>query len=145
MILFNNFAGNVIDHKRDEEGHWLMVIVECCEQKLLLINVYAYNNRSLNRNMMTTLSKLIKQWRTAYSTDQVIGGDFNLAPNSWLDRQPPRWNQPEYDSILCDYSMSTDLLDYWRMTNPNMKKYTWFSPTNNRLCSRLDYCLVFQK
>lgn len=28
MILFNRFPGNVINHKSDTTGHWLMVVVE---------------------------------------------------------------------------------------------------------------------
>uniref|UniRef100_A0AAX7SHF8 exodeoxyribonuclease III n=1 Tax=Astatotilapia calliptera TaxID=8154 RepID=A0AAX7SHF8_ASTCA len=144
-ILFNKFAGRVIDHKSDGMGHWIMVLVEVCEQKIILINVYGYNNRSLNRNMMSNLSKLIAKWSTTYgSTQVIIGGDFNLAPNSWLDRQPQRGNQPEHESIICDLCTTTNMIDYWRMTNPNTKKYTWFSPSNKNVCSRLDYWLVSQ-
>uniref|UniRef100_A0A3B3ST53 exodeoxyribonuclease III n=1 Tax=Paramormyrops kingsleyae TaxID=1676925 RepID=A0A3B3ST53_9TELE len=114
MILFNNFAGKVIDHNSDEAGHWIMV-------------------------------KLIVHWSNTYGSTQVItGGDFNLAPNSWLDRQPQRGKQPEYDSIICDFCTATNMMDYWRMTNPNTKKYAWFSPTNKNVCSRLDYWLVSQ-
>uniref|UniRef100_A0AAZ1XGV7 exodeoxyribonuclease III n=1 Tax=Oreochromis aureus TaxID=47969 RepID=A0AAZ1XGV7_OREAU len=145
MILFNKFAGRVIDHKSDGMGHWIMVLVEVCEQKIILINVYGYNNRSLNRNMMSNLSKLIANWSNTYGSTQVItGGDFNLAPNSWLDRQPQRGKQPEHDSIICDFCTTTNMIDYWRMTNPNTKKYTWFSPSNKNVCSRLDYWLVSQ-
>lgn len=32
------------------------------------------------------LSKLMEEWKVSYNTDKIImGGDFNLAPDLWLD------------------------------------------------------------
>lgn len=55
MILFYRFPGKMIDYKSDEAGHWLMVVVEVFDFKMILINIYGYNNRSLNRNMWLKL------------------------------------------------------------------------------------------
>lgn len=40
--------------------------------------------------------KAIREWSATYGTDSIIiGSDFNIAPNSWLDRKPPKGSQPE--------------------------------------------------
>lgn len=56
MILFHWFTGKIIDYKSDSEGHWLMVIIETLDFKFMLINIYGYNNKSLNRSMLSKLS-----------------------------------------------------------------------------------------
>lgn len=143
MILFFRFVGKIIDYKSDEAGHWLMVVVEVFDFKMILINVYGYNNRSLNKNMMLKLTQAIREWSATYGTDSIIiGGDFNIAPNSWLDRKPPKGLQPEYNDMLNNFCLSNNLVDYWRVTHPNTMQFTWISPADANLCSRLDYWLV---
>lgn len=145
MILFYRFNGKIIDNKSDESGHWLMVVAEVLEFRFILLNIYGYNNRSLNRNMMLKLSQNVREWTVKYGTDNIItGGDFNLAPDSWLDRKPPKGLQPEYNGIIHNFCSSNNLIDYWRVTNPNTMKYTWISPADANLCSRLDYWLLSQ-
>lgn len=78
-------------------------------------------------------------------TDNIItGGDFNIAPNSWLDRKPPKGSQPDYNDIITNFCLSNNLGDYWRITNPGKIEFTWFSPADTGLCSRLDYWFLSQ-
>lgn len=34
-----------------------------------------------NRNMMEKVRQLIVEWTNTYGTDNITGGDFNIAPN----------------------------------------------------------------
>lgn len=71
-----------------------MVVVEMHDQRFILLCVYGFYNRANNRAM---LGLLINEWKIIYDTEKVIvGGDFNIAPDSWLDRTPHRGQQPEY-------------------------------------------------
>uniref|UniRef100_A0A672HB23 exodeoxyribonuclease III n=1 Tax=Salarias fasciatus TaxID=181472 RepID=A0A672HB23_SALFA len=143
MILFYRFAGKIIDYKSDGNGHWIMVVFEIFDFKFIVINIYGYNNRSLNRSMMSKLSRDISEWSELYRTSNIItGGDFNIAPNSWMDRKPPKGLQPNIDDTFSSFCLANHLVDYWRETNPNSKTYTWMSPADTNLCSRLDYWLL---
>lgn len=143
MVLFHRFTGKIFDFERDKDGHWIMVVLEIFDCKSILINVYGYNNRSLNRNLLSKISQLIGEWKLLHGTDNILmGGDFNIAPNSWLDRKPPKGLQPEYNDIINTFSVSNNLVDYWRMTNPDTVKYTWISPADANVSSRLDYWLL---
>lgn len=123
MVLFNKFPGKVIDHKSDTGGHWLIVVVEMHHQRYILRCVNGYN-RTNNKVMMASLGSLINNWKITYMTEKVVmGGDFNIAPDSWLDWKPQRGQRPEYDDISTYLCMSTHTVDYWRISNPTYVKY----------------------
>uniref|UniRef100_A0A3Q2QH20 exodeoxyribonuclease III n=1 Tax=Fundulus heteroclitus TaxID=8078 RepID=A0A3Q2QH20_FUNHE len=131
MVLFNKFPGKVIGHKIDPDGHWLIMVIEMHDQKYILLCVYGYNNKTINR--------------FTFMTEKVVmGGDFNIAPDSWLDHKPHRGQQPEYDDILTNLCTSTHTVDYWRISNPTTVKYTWTNSADNNMRSRLDYWLISQ-
>lgn len=76
MILFSRFPGNIMDHKKDTEGYWLMVVVETNDKRYILICIYGFNNQALNVKLYAKLSQLIIEWKTTYDSDKVImGGD----------------------------------------------------------------------
>lgn len=143
MILFNRFPGSIIDGKWDTEGHWLMVVVEINDKHYILICIYGYNNKAANINLYAKLSQLINEWKTTYCSDKVIlGGDHNIAPDSWLDRIPHRYSQPVYDDTILNLCTTTCITDYWRTLNPTSVQFTWYNSAGNGQCSRLDYWLI---
>ncbi len=142
-ILFNRFPGDIIDHEKDTKGHWIMVIVEINDKQYILVCVYRYNNKATNVNFFAKLSQLINEWKTTYTSDKVIlGGDHNVAPDSWLDRIPHRNFQPIYSDAILNLCTTTNLIDCWRTLNPTSTQYTWYNSAGNGQCSRLDYSLI---
>lgn len=143
MILFYRFQGSIIDHKSDSNGHWLMVTVEIDGVKFILVCVYGYNSKALNKLFYADLCIKINQWKVTYSTDEVIiGGDFNLVPDNSVDRLPSRGHLHTLDDIFNNLASNTNLVDCWRLKNSGVRQYTWFNGANNGQCSRLDYWLI---
>lgn len=143
MVLFSRFSGVVLDHKEDSNGHWLMVVVEIDHVKIILVCVYGYNNKVMNRLFYEDLCEKICHWKLTYSCEQVImGGDFNLVPDNSVDRLPTRGHHHTDDDTFVMLITNTHLVDCWRSRNHNIKQYTWFNASNNGQCSRLDYWLV---
>lgn len=143
MILLNRFPGNIVDHKSDDNGHWVMVIIEINGVKYILLCVYGFNRKVQNKSFFSSLSSMVEGWKTQFTTDKVIiGGDFNIVPDLWLDRMPPKGNCHNFDEIFLDLVTKLGLIDYWRMLNPGAQQYTWFNAANNGQCSRLDYWLL---
>uniref|UniRef100_A0A3B3BVB9 Endonuclease/exonuclease/phosphatase domain-containing protein n=1 Tax=Oryzias melastigma TaxID=30732 RepID=A0A3B3BVB9_ORYME len=97
MVLLNTFPGKVIIHFGDIDGLWLVLITELDGDIFILVYIY--------------VSGLF-----------IIGGDFNLILDLWLDRTPPRAQ-----------------FDCWRVKNPVTRQYTWFNASGNGQSSRLDY------
>lgn len=72
----------------------------------------------------------------------IIGGDFNIVPDLWLDRRPQRGSHYVYNDTLLNFCKTVNVVDYWRVSNPNSIQYTWFNSSGNGQCSRLDYWFI---
>lgn len=115
----------MIDHKSDDNGHWVMAVVES------------------NSVYYICMSNMLEGWKTPYVTDQIIiGGDFNMVPDLWLDRMPPKGKCHNYDETVFELVTRLGLAGYWRMHNPSTQQYTWFNAASNGQCSRLDCWLI---
>ena len=72
----------------------------------------------------------------------IIGGDFNCPLNPVYDKKGGNLNQRksvvEYIDCLQN---ELDLVDIWRIKNPNTKSYTWSQKFPTIFC-RLDYWLI---
>ncbi len=124
MILINRFSGNVINHTNDTNGHWLMMVIDF-NVNYILICVYDYNRRAQNKQLYSALSKMLDEWKMTYTTDKVIVGvDFNLVPDLWMDRLPPRGQSHYYEEIVSEFITKGNLIDCWRMRKPNTKQFT---------------------
>ncbi|TRY55366.1 hypothetical protein DNTS_019038, partial [Danionella cerebrum] len=87
--------------------------------------------------------ELLGEWKRVFETDKVvIGGDFNLVPDKWIDRYPPKGQSHNYEDIITKFIANWDLIDFWRSNNSDSRQYTWFNSANNGQCSRLDYWLL---
>uniref|UniRef100_A0A3B1J8J0 Reverse transcriptase domain-containing protein n=1 Tax=Astyanax mexicanus TaxID=7994 RepID=A0A3B1J8J0_ASTMX len=141
-ICFNHFPGDILTHKGDKNGHWLAVVTQNDNLVLIIVNVYGFGNDSLNRNLLDELSQVILEYKTRYLTDHVIlGGDWNITPNEWLDRWPPRLGRQQYNTMLNIFMTDNNLTDVWRVLNPGHAEYSWIKP-NGQCKSRLDYWLI---
>lgn len=143
MILFNRFPGKVIKHASDTNGHWVTVIVEIDNNIYVLMCVYGYNERTKNKELITDLCKQINDLRNSYSIDRIIvGGNFNLAPDLWLDRNPPRAQCHKFDDLFNILMNEGKLIDYWRVKNPGTSQFSWFNASGNGQSSRIDFWLT---
>lgn len=72
----------------------------------------------------------------------IIGGDFNCPLNPVYDKKGGNLNQRKsvVECIDC-LQNELDLVDIWRIKNPNTKSYTWSQKFPTIFC-RLDYWLI---
>uniref|UniRef100_A0A1A8QG53 exodeoxyribonuclease III n=1 Tax=Nothobranchius rachovii TaxID=451742 RepID=A0A1A8QG53_9TELE len=141
-ICFNKCPGNVISFRSDNNGHWLTAVLKIDNAYIILTNVYGYNNATQNRKLFLEISNVVSDYKTLYHTDLILfGGDFNLAPDDYLDRDPSKFNVPHVNPILNDLCNSFSLTDIWRNKNPNTKQFSWIKP-NGMIRSRIDLWLV---
>lgn len=85
MILFNRLPGNIIDHRSDTNGHWLMAVTDVNGSNDILVCVYGYNRKIQNNNFLSILCQKLEEWKVLDMTDKIIiGGDFNVVPDEWL-------------------------------------------------------------
>ena len=103
----------------------------------------------MHQTKTKTRSYFFKKLHTLLQTENldseeniIVGGDFNCPINPTLDKRGgimiPR--KSVVNSIECLQS-ELDLVDIWRVKNPQTKSYTWSQKSPVILC-RLDFWLI---
>lgn len=119
-ICFNNFPGEVVTHRSDENGHWLTVVTTVDYVFLIMINVYGFNNNRLNEVLLEDLTNVIADCKIRYPSDHIlIGGDWNMTPNEWLDRWPPRFGNQQHNDMI-----KTFMLDNYWLVSDSISRFT---------------------
>ncbi len=72
----------------------------------------------------------------------IIGGDFNCVLDPSLDLNPPKYTTASRQAAkLIKFCEDFGLLDAWRIINPKVKDFTFYSHPH-RMSSRIDCVCV---
>lgn len=124
----------------DSNGRYVIVAGKLYNTLILLVNVYAPNidDEQFISSILNILPNL--------DTHQLImGGDFNFVLDPFLDRSSSR-TVPLAKSakLLQTFMKNFKIVDPWRFTFPNQRKYSFFSPVHHSY-SRIDFFLIDYK
>ncbi len=144
-IRLNNCPGKVVTSKSDAHGHWLTAVVNCEGIFVILVNVYGYNSSGQNKILLSNITEALTQIKSKFQTNLVlIGGDFNLVPDEWLDRSPSSYTSHHFNNIIQDFCHLNSLSDIWRVKHPNASQFSWVKP-NGSSKSRIDFWLIAEE
>lgn len=80
-----------------------------------------------NKSLLHQISEVINELQAKFPIDHiVVGGDFNLTPNEWLDRWPARLSREEKNPIIENVCYTNKLIDIWRVLSKDIRQFTWF-------------------
>uniref|UniRef100_A0A8C5HQA3 Reverse transcriptase domain-containing protein n=1 Tax=Gouania willdenowi TaxID=441366 RepID=A0A8C5HQA3_GOUWI len=138
VLLNKRLPVNIINSVIDPEGRYIIIKVVIYNKCFTILNLYAPNNDDPDffHRIFSELSDL------SADSSLIIGGDFNLALNTSLDRSSKCSNTKPSRSakVLMDYMEDLGIGDVWRLNNPTKKEYTFFSPVHKSF-SRIDFFL----
>lgn len=141
-ICFNRCPGKVLYNMADNDGHWVACVLDTENTLIILMNVYGYNNDQKNRKLLHQISTVIKELNFKFPTDHiVVGGDFNVTPDEWMDRWPSKFSREHKNPIFENFANDTKLIDIWRLLNKDVKQFTWHKPKGQSR-SRIDFWLI---
>ena len=101
-------------HSTDNEGRLVCLWGSVRDRKVLLCNIYAPNTDD-----PMFFHDMISHMEEYQDTDVVIlGGDFNLVMNTKVDRLKSDYNHTSCANILTEFVETTQLIDIWRVRNP---------------------------
>ena len=126
ILIRKSFDFKLKSIRSDEEGRYLILEAIIHDVPFLLVNIYAPNTTTKQSLFFQTLSALICDERYNKSDHKILlGGDLNVAMDPDLDCSGG--NPAVRDSVKCveDVMMNYDLVDIWRIRNPNTKKFSW--------------------
>ena len=126
----------------DPQGRFIILKADIADSKYTLINIYASNKDNDIANFFEKLRKALLEEHFDADEKVIVGGDFNCPMNPFLDKKggssAPR--KIAIAGIEC-FQEEFDLVDIWRVKNPEIKSFTWCQSSPQIFC-RLDYWCI---
>ena len=123
----------------DDSGRFILCDLKSNGKSITLTNIYAPNEDD-----PAFFKNLLDHLQDFEGDEIIIGGDFNLVLDVEKDKKGdlPKTHHNAQKTILeiCD---NLDLVDAWRILNPEEKRYTW-RQTQPTVHCRLDFFLTSQ-
>jgi exonuclease III len=145
IIMPDSLNGKIQNIKRSQNGRYIAINTIINEKKFCLINCYAPNTVQ-SRNQLKWLEEIQKILEENNDSNIIVGGDLNDVFIPQLDRYrcKPRAVETDYVKEWKTLCEDYNLVDIWRMLNPDRRCYTWRQGRSalNLKQSRLDYWLV---
>uniref|UniRef100_A0A3P9CZZ3 exodeoxyribonuclease III n=1 Tax=Maylandia zebra TaxID=106582 RepID=A0A3P9CZZ3_9CICH len=137
ILVHKNLPFTLHTIVRDTDGRFILITGLLYGELILLGSVYAPNtfDRSFYSNFLAKASPVCPN-------HVIIGGDFNCGLNPETDYNPPK-SQPSSKMAKATTDLCSDLglFDAWRVCNPHVKDFTFFSRPHFSF-SRIDYMFV---
>ena len=133
VLIHPNSTAKLVDHKTDLAGRIVSVSIDFHGQRFQIINVYGPNNHGEREIFFDNL------WRFKYpNLESIVVGDFNCVRDIAMDK----WGSDESFgdravTQLHSFTESLALEDFYRVSNPRGKLFTWFNSPHSVGC-RLD-------
>jgi exonuclease III len=125
-IIPQTFPGNCVLHFSDLEGRLLIVKLTLGDTDYYVCNIYMPTSNH-ETEQIDVLRKLNDQITDISATNIILGGDWNVPLNDLLDKKSKKCvtcpNHKFRDNLL-RWLEEHNLIDSWRISNPNGRKYT---------------------
>ena len=128
--------------KCDNEGRWIIMEGEVQGSLFSFVNIYAPNKIQEQCSFFDILNKDIEDCVVNSEGHRIIlGGDLNVTFEPDLDCSGGKPFKKESVNHIQDLCLDIDLVDIWRIRNPESKRFTW-RQRNPFIFRRLDYWLI---
>ena len=140
MVFFSKKLDIEVTEKIiDSDGRF--ILLKCIVQgtKILLYNVYAPNNEKDHVTFLFSLKDKLDSLDTNDYEYMIGAGDWNFTFEK-NDRSGGNYNYKKWEksaNILDEINEKFDLIDIWRVRNPEKRRFTW-RRTKPVIQSRLD-------
>ena len=125
----------------DTEGRSIIMEAEVQGSLFLFVNIYAPNKVQDQCRFFENLNKNIEGFVVNKEHRIIVGGDFNVTLDSDLDCSGGKPFRKDSVKQIQDLCLDFDLIDIWRIRNPESKRFTW-RQKNPFIQRRLDYWLI---
>ena len=125
----------------DDNGRYILLDVTVQGSNYIMGNIYAPKKTKEQCSFFEDLQQKLDDFVTCQNQRIIIGGDFNVVNDPDLDCSGGVPKVKESSKILDDICLNYDLIDIWRIRNPESKLFTW-RQKKPLIQRRLDFWLV---
>ena len=123
----------------DPNGRYIILEIKILDREFLLCSIYGPNT-----DQPQFFVEVFKKLADTEIKEIVLAGDFNIALNVDLDRIDKTRYAPNAHKILSQLIDEFELMDLWRIQNPDSKTFSWYQNRDREIGSKIDYFLVSQ-
>ena len=136
ICIKNKLNIEIIEKVSDPEGRYILLDFKLESCRFTLICLYAPNEDQ------PSFFESILKMSEKFDGYRIVAGDFNIALNPELDRTSQKLNNPNATMYVNEYIKDNNLIDLWRLRNPNRKHYSWRRSKPKQIGSRIDLLIV---
>ena len=141
VLVRENLDFKVKSTYTDDSGRFIFLDTLIQDSPFLLANIYAPTKASEQCQFLDEIAFHIAD-KVCQSEHYIItGGDFNATFEPNLDCSGGRPSIKNCIKNLNDIMLQNDLVDIWRVRNPDKKRFTW-RQKNPLIQRRLDFWLI---
>ena len=117
---------NTTQEFTNQNGRYIVLHVDIQGNPYVLINYYAPNLETQQVSMLDELTKVPSNLKLKENTNLILGGDLHFILNLNLDADGgnPTLKSNSIKSLNI-LTVENDLVDIWRIRNPESNHYTW--------------------
>ena len=144
ILLKEKFDCEVKVHREDEQGRFIILKGRIQTQQFVFVNIYAPNKIKDQCVFFEEIKKQLDELELEENCEMIIGGDFNVILDADLDGTGGKPQVKESCKRIDNLCSSFDLIDLWRIRNPDVKRFTW-RQKNPIVQRRLDFLVNHQQ
>ena len=141
VLVRNSLEFELKSTVTDENGRYILLDVTIQGSNYIMGNMYVPNKIQEQCSLFDKPQQKLDNLVTGQNQRIIIGGDFNAVRDLDLDSSGGSPKGKGSAKILDNICLNYDLIDIWRIRNPNSKLFTWRQkkPLVQR---RLDFWLI---
>ena len=137
ILINSSLQHTLVTYKTSECGNFCILVCNIANESYLFVNIYGPNED--NPTFYKNLSETIGEYEVQHT---IVAGDFNFV----IEPEKDSFNYAREYNILAkqkfmELTYKYNLIDAWRSTYPNERKYTWLRK-NPMKAGRLDMFFV---
>ena len=136
-----------LTYKTLEQGRSRVLCLDYEGQTLTIVNVYMPNNKPQQKETLQNLCKDLRNHQGIADSELLIVGDWNFMEDK-IDRSPQHNDDKGVAREMSRLKMSFDLIDGWRVANPDERRFSWEGMSGNerkKIFSRIDRIYTSRK
>ena len=142
ILIRNELDFKVVSLKTDNEGRYIILKCLIDDEPVSIVNIYAPNIENEQVKFLKSLDEKLNECNITDGSDLIIGGDWNVTQDPFLDKSGGLMNTKEKSvEMIIELKAKYNLCDPWRIKNPDTKRYTWRQNKPLVQC-RLDFWLL---
>ena len=141
ILIKEKLDFELLSSSLDGQGRFIILKANVQDQLFYFVNIYAPNKTKEQCTFFQLIQSELDNLNIEADGNIIIGRDFNVILNPELDGLGGKPKLKESVKTIDEMRLSFDLIDIWRVRNPDVKHFSWRQkkPVVHR---RLDFWLI---